>query len=116
MNKQYFISAIRNLEYKKDNSSTYAERMAYAECKDDVIRLAERLDDNGLSFEGYQLLRSQTDELVKVYKELGDVNNELFNSYKQNRELMKANNCLQENAKDISSNEIKSFQVILVMS
>lgn len=115
MNKREFISAVSALQYKKGYGTTtsYEEDNAYDKCRSEVTKLAEQLDENGLTFEGYQLLRSQTDDLVKVYKELGRVNNELFDSYKQNRELMNYNKYLQNNEKSFSANHVKDFSYYL---
>lgn len=111
MNKREFISAVSALQYKKGYGTTtsYEEDNAYDKCRSEVTKLAEQLDENGLTFEGYQLLRSQTDDLVKVYKELGRVNNELFDSYKQNRELIVINKNLENNIKEYTKNSIKDF-------
>lgn len=115
MNKREFISAVSALQYKKGYGTTtsYEEDKAYDKCRSEVTKLAEQLDENGLTFEEYQLLRSQTDDLVKVYKELGIVNNELFDSYKQNRELMNYNKYLQNNEKNLAVNNVKDFSYYL---
>ena len=99
MNKQEFIQAVIELKYSGYGTAKYDREFGFNDCRQEVMELAGKLDECGLTFEGYSYLREQTNELVKVYKELASVNNELFNSYKQNRDLMKENESIKKNIK-----------------
>lgn len=90
MNKQEFSQAVQNLKYKspygRDNNDYYRES-GFDDCKKQVLDLAYQLDEQGLTFEAYNLFRQQTNNLTAVYTELFKVQNELFNANKQLRNV-----------------------------
>lgn len=85
MNKKEFLEKLNKLEYGGDwrDNDHYAKKNAFEQCKQEVIKLAETLDEQGLTFEAYNLFRQQTNDILAVYTELFKVQGELFNAQKQ---------------------------------
>ena len=85
MNKREFLEKLYALKYQGSYSDRdyYDKERGYEECKRKVTQLAETLDEQGLTFEAYNLFRQQTNDISSVYTELLRVQNELFNANKQ---------------------------------
>lgn len=85
MNKKEFLEKLYKLEYGGDwrDNDHYAKKNAFEQCKQEVIKLAETLDEQGLTFEAYNLFRQQTNDISAVYNELFRVQRDLFNAQKQ---------------------------------
>lgn len=85
MNKKEFLEKLYALKYQGSYSDTnyYDKERGYEECKRKVTQLAETLDEQGLTFEAYNLFRQQTNDISAVYTELFRVQSELFNAQKQ---------------------------------
>ena len=85
MNKHELWKSIQSLDYK--GSYNYEKENGFKQCKDKVLELIGQLDEQGLTFEAYNLFRQQTNDITAVYTELFKVQNELFNANKQIRTM-----------------------------
>lgn len=85
MNKKEFLENLYALKYQGSYSERdyYDKERGFEECKRKVTQLAESLDEQGLTFEAYNLFRQQTNDISAVYNELFRVQKELFNAQKQ---------------------------------
>lgn len=85
MNKKEFLEKLNKLECSGSWSENdyYIRERGFKQCKEAVIKLAETLDEQGLTFEAYNLFRQQTNDISAVYTELFRVQGELFNAQKQ---------------------------------
>lgn len=85
MNKKEFLEKLYALKYQGSYSERdyYDKERGFEECKRKVTQLAETLDEQGLTFEAYNLFRQQTNDISAVYNELFRVQSDLFNAQKQ---------------------------------
>lgn len=85
MNKREFLEKLYALKYQGSYSDRdyYDKERGFEECKRAVTQLAETLDEQGLTFEAYNLFRQQTNDISAVYNELYRVQSDLFNAQKQ---------------------------------
>ena len=85
MNKKELLEKLYALKYQGSYSDRdyYDKERGYEECKRKVTQLAETLDEQGLTFEAYNLFRQQTNDISAVYNELFRVQSDLFNAQKQ---------------------------------
>lgn len=90
MNKQEFLDRLNILKYSGSYNSEnnyWDKERGFDKCKEEVIKLAYQLDEQGLTFEAYNLFRQQTNDLTAVYTELFKLQKELFNANKQLRNI-----------------------------
>lgn len=90
MNKSTFITLVAGI---KPASYNYDQKNGYEACRQEVLKLANELDESGMTIETYRLFREQVEEsralfeeLFTLQKQLADNSRETFTLQKEIRE------------------------------
>lgn len=86
MNKRELIAEINKIKpslYYSSTRNSYDIESGFSDCRSQIINLVEQLDEQGLTFEAYNMFRQQTNDMINLYKDLLDTQAELFSAKKE---------------------------------
>lgn len=100
MNKSEFITQLSKTDPPYNMDFDY--RQGFNKCKETIIKLAQELDEQGLSVESFKLFRDTLNDLNKTYTDLFTLQRELFCERDKNIKLIQ----------DLQEEKVRNFAAI----